>query len=518
MIDWLLDTLVMTGALMVIVLLVRRPVGRWFGPQAAYALWALPMIRLVLPPLVLPGQPVPQPVPNIGGPLAGLPADTAQVLAAPVHEIAEAVPAQAPGLLALIPWSAVLVAVWLGGALVFLLWRAAAYKAMTRDLLKNARRIGCSGPVRIVESPAVSAPVAFGIFDKVVALPPGFLASAASDVSDYAIAHELEHHAGHDLTANIAVQPLFALHWFNPLAWAAWRAMRSDQEAACDGRVMRGRGREERARYGRLIASFAAGPKLLLAAPMAGPLTGDKPIIHRLKALAQGEAGMERKVLARSLFAASVIAVPLTATVSYAAIEAPPVPPVPELVAPAVPVPPMPPMTGDVSAVPAVPEMPVMPELPKAGIAEDGTRVEIRKTVTRDSAEITAEAERMGAQAEERAREALAHAPVVEETTSADGKVQTIRIVRKTKDGSREDVKAIALDSSCPAGSRKAQADAAGGGSAVAVRVCTGEPTQVAGILRGVRASIAADSRLDQSVRAEILSELDAEIASAAAE
>src|SRR3546814_9106859 len=54
MIEWLTDTLVMTGALLALVLLVRRPVCRWFGPNAAYALWALPMIRLALPPLALP--------------------------------------------------------------------------------------------------------------------------------------------------------------------------------------------------------------------------------------------------------------------------------------------------------------------------------------------------------------------------------------------------------------------------------------------------------------------------------
>ena len=51
----LVHTLVWTGVLIALVLLVRRPVARWCGPQVAYALWALPMLRLVLPlPLALP--------------------------------------------------------------------------------------------------------------------------------------------------------------------------------------------------------------------------------------------------------------------------------------------------------------------------------------------------------------------------------------------------------------------------------------------------------------------------------
>ena len=54
MTEWLIDTLVMTGALMALVLLLRRPVARCFGAQAAYALWLLPALRFVMPPLALP--------------------------------------------------------------------------------------------------------------------------------------------------------------------------------------------------------------------------------------------------------------------------------------------------------------------------------------------------------------------------------------------------------------------------------------------------------------------------------
>ena len=50
----LLETLVWTGALIAAVLMLRRPVTRYFGPQVAYALWLLPFARLVLPPLTAP--------------------------------------------------------------------------------------------------------------------------------------------------------------------------------------------------------------------------------------------------------------------------------------------------------------------------------------------------------------------------------------------------------------------------------------------------------------------------------
>ena len=54
MTSWLLETLVWTAALIAAVLVLRRPVARWFGPHVAYALWAIPALRLVLPPIALP--------------------------------------------------------------------------------------------------------------------------------------------------------------------------------------------------------------------------------------------------------------------------------------------------------------------------------------------------------------------------------------------------------------------------------------------------------------------------------
>src|SRR5688572_25961129 len=60
---WLIDTVLYTGLLIGLVLALRRPVGRFFGPQLAYALWALPFLRLLLPPIVLPASLAPEPTP-----------------------------------------------------------------------------------------------------------------------------------------------------------------------------------------------------------------------------------------------------------------------------------------------------------------------------------------------------------------------------------------------------------------------------------------------------------------------
>ncbi len=228
------------------------------------------------------------------------------------------------------------------------------------------------------------------MFDKVVALPLGFMASTDRRARDLALSHELAHHRSHDLAFNFCALPLFALHWFNPLSLLGWRAMRRDQEAACDARVVEHRDHIERAAYAALIASAVAGPRGALAAPMACPVLGDKSIVHRLRNLAMNNPSDRRRRIGALLIGASILLVPLTASVSYAQDEAPEVPqpplaPVPPTAhaAPEAPLPPAPPVAA---------EAPLPPHAPDGtyefhDTAPDGTSRKRRIVVLRTDAE-----------------------------------------------------------------------------------------------------------------------------------
>ena len=357
---WLLDTLLYTGLLIGLVLVLRRPVGTWFGPQLAYALWALPFLRLLLPPVVLPASLAPTPEPVLVVATVKIVEPASQSAAAPV-DLATAVTAAPASAWEFSDLLAVAFSVWLGGALAFLAWRVVTYRRMRRELLAGARPVGEVGKVRLVETPAIAAPVAFGVLDKVIALPPLFMAQPDIVARDLAIAHELAHHRGNDLLANFAAQALLALHWCNPLAWYGWRAMRRDQEAACDARVMVGRGRQERALYAALIADIAAGPRLALAAPMACPVLGDKSIIHRLRSLSRADMSPRRRWFGRGLVGVAALALPLTASYSYASAQQPE-PPAPVPVDPSAPV-----------AAPEAVQAPQPPDSPEASAADSRT-------------------------------------------------------------------------------------------------------------------------------------------------
>jgi beta-lactamase regulating signal transducer with metallopeptidase domain len=544
--SWLVDTLIVTGALIAAVLVLRRPVARWFGPGAAYALWALPLLRLVLPPLVLPARVSEAPVAATAG------SETMTIALASEPAVA-AVPA--------INWLALAQSGWLAGAITFLVWRIWSYQAMRRLLLDGARPVGEAGRVRLVETPATAAPVAFGIFDKVVALPVGFMASTDIHSRDLAIAHELEHHAGRDLAVNLAVQPLLALHWFNPLAWAGWRALRRDQEAACDARVMSGRDRATRAAYGRLIAGFAQSPRLALAAPMACPVLGDKSVVHRLRSLTMSEPSPRRRLIGRLMFGAAALTLPLTATITYAAIGQPE--------------PPAPPAAPDAVEAPAPVDGPqverrvekfVIIDDPKGATIDDPTlhtrvvkrdgktiviksrenlseaeaearvakamasAAEAEAEVARASAEAHragAEAARAGAEAARASAMAWSHAPVHVEVDTHDkgGKRREVtRVV--VRDGGHGKAKAFAFSdkgSKCndrddmvrakvsEDGKRhELRINACGLGKEVRLDILEG--------LREARADVANDEDIPAETKAEVLKSLDNEIARIAKE
>ncbi|MEL6530144.1 MAG: M56 family metallopeptidase, partial [Pseudomonadota bacterium] len=248
-------------------------------------------------------------------------------------------------LLDAVPWLELGLVAWLTGAAIFIYLRFAAYFRLRGELLAKAREVGRAGKIRLVETPGTSAPLAFGVVDKVIAMPEGFMAQHDRTARDLALAHELAHHDGQDLLINVMVQPLFALHWWNPLGRYGWLALRRDQEAACDARVVATKPAEDRAAYANLIASFAAGPNVALAAPMACPVLGDKSIIHRLRSLTMSDQTPRRRVAGRALLGAGLLALPLTASITYAEsqVAAPPAPPAAPEVSVAVPAPPAPP-------------------------------------------------------------------------------------------------------------------------------------------------------------------------------
>ncbi|NML09623.1 energy transducer TonB [Sphingobium sp. AR-3-1] len=273
---WLAETLIATTLLMALVMALRRPVARWLGAGAAYLLWVLPLARMLLP--TLPRDVNPSPL-HVAVDQAGLPDLLAVV---PAASVATATPS--------FPWLEVGIGIWFIGFLAFLAVQAVGYARFRRLMLDGATPIGEEGRIRLITSPHASGPLAFGVLRPYIVLPADFALRYDAQEQDMAIAHERAHHERGDLTANMIALLLLAVHWCNPVAWAAYRAYRADQETACDARVLSLYGRDQAHAYGRAILKAAGGRQFAGACH----LTRITTLKGRLKMLSNHDVSLQR--------------------------------------------------------------------------------------------------------------------------------------------------------------------------------------------------------------------------------
>ncbi|MFL9841759.1 M56 family metallopeptidase [Sphingomonas sp. ST-64] len=387
MIAWMVETCVATTLLMLLVLALRKPVRDQFGPNIAYALWLLPVLRMLIPPL--PGA---WSLTELFGGLtyaAEAPAATADstqmiidqaLLQAQVDMAAgtSATAAQAsvvtvsgPSLLLIIG------TVWTAGALAFLLWHVISHTRFCAALLRKAevRRTVAEGRVHVIETDAATGPLAFGIFRKYVAFPRDFNDRYDPLERNLALAHELGHHLRGDLIANWIALVVLALHWFNPVAWRAFRAFRADQEMACDALVLSGRAPALRHAYGRAIVKSAHGG----AVSAACHLHTINELKGRLKMLSKHNPKSRGRVAAgvTGALALSLGALALTASGAGAAdIDAPRAPSAPAAPRAPAPLAAVPPAIPTMAQEADGPEEPDVPEAPEAPEPTAGKRVE----------------------------------------------------------------------------------------------------------------------------------------------
>ena len=169
-----------------IVLGLRLPVRRIFGPRAAYGLWSV--IPLTLAAVCLPRM-------DIG-------------------------PVVASSTLSLIP-SQLIVSVWSAGAIAF----AGLMMVQQMRFAALARR-GLAGP-------AVT-----GVIVPRLVMPADSAVRWSPEERALILAHEHAHLERGDLRVNAAVALIQCLFWCNPWAHVAAGRFRFDQELACDARVL----------------------------------------------------------------------------------------------------------------------------------------------------------------------------------------------------------------------------------------------------------------------------------------
>lgn len=452
MTGWIVETLIATSILMLVVLMLRGPVARRFGPRVAYALWLLPALRTILPPL--PATVAPHP-------LAALPPLLDIEIVREATQVAQAAPA--------VDWTALLLALWLGGAVVHFLWHLGAYGLFVH------RVIGRSTPlpmldrdgIEVCASRAIRGPFATGIFVKTIVLPHDYRRRYDADELRLAMAHEAQHHRRCDMSANLAALIVLSAHWFNPIAHRAHRAFRIDQELACDAVVLAAATPFERHAYGLALlkstcdrlpvaaCALGAGDDLKRRLKMMGHnkpsrraarcgtalavvLTGGGLLLTAsggIAAEAGGAVGEDVRLAVAQTAGWAPVAVPAEQAADIAEVLPPPAPPAPL---------PPPPAPDAVDAVPPVPPAPPAPPVPPrealGDIGDIGREVSVAmRDVERDVRVAVADARRavvdarrdaLAAQREAAAasRQARTRVRVVMHDCRSEGRVPTTSV------------------------------------------------------------------------------------------
>ncbi len=246
------------SAAILAVMLLRRPVRARFGPLAAYMLWLAPPI-CALVSLV----PVPAPT-AIMAPAIELVAIAGKAVA-PVAAKAPALPT-------------LLLVIWELGVL-------AAFSLFAVRQLRFVRAVGrltpFNGQPAVLRGEHVEAgPLVLGWLRPRIVVPADFADRFEGEARALVLAHEDVHLRRGDARINGLAVALQCLCWFNPLVHLAARALRIDQEIACDAAVIDRHPHARRLYAETLLGSVLGGAHAPLGCHW--PATGPHPLKERL--------------------------------------------------------------------------------------------------------------------------------------------------------------------------------------------------------------------------------------------
>lgn len=146
--------------------------------------------------------------------------------------------------------------------------------------LRRKRQLLRKEKVRIFTCEGLNTPCLFGLFRPAIYLAP----EDAEDEQhlEHIIAHELTHRKHWDHIWSFLRCVCLAIHWYNPLVWIAGILSRQDGELACDEATIKKLGEEQRIPYGEtLVQTTCAAKPTTGILGIATTMTGSKNAIKQ---------------------------------------------------------------------------------------------------------------------------------------------------------------------------------------------------------------------------------------------
>ena len=243
--------------------LVLKKAPKWVN----VLLWGIVAVRLICPlsfesalSLIPSSETIPLDIEMAAKPTidSGVPAINSVVnpvlssFAPPQHVLTSANPLQI--------WIPILNIIWLIGVGALLLYTAVSYWRLCRKVDTAVRYKG-----NIFQSENVSSPFVLGIIKPRIYLPFNM---NGQDL-EHVVAHEQAHIRRKDHWWKPLGFLLLTIHWFNPLMWLAYVLLCRDIELACDEKVIKELGNEQRADYTQALVVCSVNRRMIAACPLA---------------------------------------------------------------------------------------------------------------------------------------------------------------------------------------------------------------------------------------------------------
>ena len=170
-------------------------------------------------------------------------------------------------------WIPILSIVWAVGVAALLLYTAVSYwrlrcKVSEAVILRD----------NIYQSENVASPFVLGMFRPRIYLPYNMDGQDLSHV----VSHEQAHIRRRDHWWKPLGFLLLTIHWFNPLMWLAYVLLCRDIELACDEKVIKELGNEQRADYTQALVACSVNRRMIAACPLA---FGEVGVKERVKSV-----------------------------------------------------------------------------------------------------------------------------------------------------------------------------------------------------------------------------------------
>jgi beta-lactamase regulating signal transducer with metallopeptidase domain/ankyrin repeat protein len=299
-----------SSLIILLVVLIRPLMGASVPARWRYLLWALILVRLLVPITLFPSNPISmQNIAVVDRPLDPITFGPPPVMNSypGVIRQGEGMPEGAspsgqrslPSNAFWISWWTVAATFWLVGTLVslglmigaqVLLWRRLRQDRLPVDPAIFAVWNKCCQRLRIKSSPVlrlsrdVHSPALVGLFRPVLLLPEGQLAAFSAEDWENIFVHELAHYCRADHWTHVVQLAALAVHWFNPVVWFGFRQLRADRELAADEWALQHLDAESSAAYGEtLLKVVAQSSGIHLSMAAIGILEDRVQLKHRLQ-------------------------------------------------------------------------------------------------------------------------------------------------------------------------------------------------------------------------------------------